>query len=361
MLKLFAAIGALMFASAAAACSCGAFPRSGFVHANLKRLPANARGALFLPPPLTLKYLSSDNSGMLYHGKVSAATPEAFSISSDVQPGLLQAVFSWPNFERRKEAIAGDRNSYRFARESDERAYLAAKERPSVTALLVAGKLINITDQIHDAQRLMRIAPAGGFKPGAHYKIRYNKQAKDWAYADEVEFTIDATALEPADLEIQLQLDGLPQQQMLALATGRGSCTREQPVSMQAFSYSTTAALQPYQAGITYFAESRAEPDGEFTEVRYEPSICGERDFGATAKPHDQDLIYADCDHNDSPRVLRGWAGFLEVEDELRLAGSRNIDLNNATGHACTGFNSPHRRTSWRRQARRTAGKLTAR
>lgn len=142
-----------------------------------------------------------------------------------------------------------------------------------------------------------------------------------------------------ADLDIRLQLDGLPQQQMLALATGKGSCSHAQPVSMQAFSYTTTAALQPYSAGITYLAESRPAPDGEFAEVRYEPSLCGERDFGTTAKQHGQDLIYTDCEDNDSPRILRGWAGFLEVEDELRLAGTQNIDLGSATGHLCTGFN----------------------
>lgn len=304
----------------------------------LKRLPSNARGALFLPPPLALQYLSSDEAGMLYSGEVSATTADAFSITSDAQPGLLPAAFSRPSFERRKRLVTKSEKAYRFAHQSDERKYRTGKVQPSVTALLAAGKLVDITDQVRDAQRLMRIAPAKGFQPGVHYKIRYNKPVKGWVYANEVEFTIDDTALTPADLEIQLRLDGLPQQQMLALATGRGSCSRQQPASVQVFHYTTTAAMQPYRAGISYFAESRAEPDGEFAEVRYEPSICGERAFGATANEHGQDLIYNDCDTNDTSRILRGWAGFLEVEDERRLAGSAAIDLNAATGKVCSGF-----------------------
>ena len=339
MIRFLATLILLLCANMAAACSCSPRPDAGFVHAQLKRLPANARGALFLPPPLTLEYLSYDGSGTLYQGEISAATPDAFSITSDTQPGLLPAAFSWPNVKRRKEPTADNRKSYRFAHQSDEQKYLAAKHRPSVTALLADGKLVDISDQLHDAQRLMRVAPAEGFKPGAHYTIRYNKQTNGWAYPDKIEFSIDDTTLAPADLDIRLQLDGLPQQQMLALATGKGSCSRAQPVSTQAFSYTTTAALQPYSDGITYFAESRPTPDGEFAEVRYETSLCGERDFGTTAKQHGQDLIYTDCDDNDSPRILRGWAGFLEVEDELHLAGTQNIDLGSATGHVCTGFN----------------------
>lgn len=145
MFKFLIACGAMLFATAAAACSCGSFPQSGFVHAQLKRLPANARGTLFLPPPLALEYLSSDGSGTLYHGEVGAATPDAFSITSDAQPGLLPAAFSWPNFERRKEPITDNRKSYRFTHQSDEQKYLAAKPRPLHNPLQQANQWMGLS------------------------------------------------------------------------------------------------------------------------------------------------------------------------------------------------------------------------
>jgi hypothetical protein len=48
------------------ACSCSPLPEVGFVHADLNRLPANARGALFLAKDDKLKatafYISSNAS-----------------------------------------------------------------------------------------------------------------------------------------------------------------------------------------------------------------------------------------------------------------------------------------------------------
>lgn len=334
-----ALVAALLFDNAAIACSCLPSHQSGFVHAKLTHLPANARGVLFLPPPLALEYLGHDDDGILYSGEVSPISPSAFSITSDTQPDSLPVAFSWPDFEQREEPGMNGRRSYRFAHTADEQQYRRAKKRPSVSTLMHQGKLVDITKLRHEARRLMRVAPVDGFKPGRQYKISYNKKSSGWAYAKEVQVTIDNAVLTEADLNFQLQLTGQPRQQMLPLMTGQGSCGRPQPAIVQEFSFTLPDTLQTYSDGVTYFSESRRVPDGKYTEVRYEPSICDERDFGATASGNGKDLIYTDCDITDGPRTLRGWAGFLEVEDKLRLAGTEEINLASASGNVCAGFN----------------------
>lgn len=49
-MQILLALGALLWSETAVACSCATQPRSGFIHADLERLPSNARGALFLVP-----------------------------------------------------------------------------------------------------------------------------------------------------------------------------------------------------------------------------------------------------------------------------------------------------------------------
>jgi hypothetical protein len=78
MIRFYLYSGTLLMLSPAWACSCSPLPETGFVHADLNRLPANARGALFLAKDDKLK-----------------AT--AFYISSNAQAGPLKAELSWPD------------------------------------------------------------------------------------------------------------------------------------------------------------------------------------------------------------------------------------------------------------------------
>lgn len=106
MIRLaFTAFVVLLFANTATACSCPLIEPAGFVHANLKRLPANARGALFLTP----------------QGDPPAEVSEKdFVMTSNKQAGKLKVTLTYPDIA------------------------------------------------IH-AQRLVRVGPREGFKPAATY------------------------------------------------------------------------------------------------------------------------------------------------------------------------------------------------
>jgi len=158
---------ALLLLNPAWACSCIQMPESGFVHADLKRLPANARGALFL----------TQNEKL---------SPSAFLIVSNAEPGPLKVQLSWPD--------------------------LGVKGKPQ--------------------RYLARVGPVGGFKPGAHYTIRYMNGKEAWRYPTQTDFFVDAEPFKPDSGNPQLVLDGGPARQLLQLATNSGMCSSQQPAAV---------------------------------------------------------------------------------------------------------------------------------
>ncbi|SDF69444.1 MULTISPECIES: hypothetical protein [unclassified Duganella] len=191
----FITLAALLFADTAVACSCPFIEPAGFVHANLTRLPANARGALFLTP----------------QGDPPANVNEKdFVITSNKHKGQLNVTLTYPDF------------------------------------------------RIH-AQQLVRVGPTEGFRPGARYIIRYVGKSGQWHYPTSVAFIVDANKIDVKSLSYQLKLDGPPNRRLLAMGDGGGSCASNQPVITQKFSYVVPEALRPYQQAMTYFSEVGAK------------------------------------------------------------------------------------------------------
>jgi hypothetical protein len=268
MIRFLFALSSMLMLSPAYACSCSPLPEVGFVHADLNRLPANARGALFLAKDDKLK-------------------PTAFYISSNAQPGPLKAELSWPD-------------------------------------LGVKGK----------AQRyLARVAPVGGFKPGAHYTIRYMNSKERWRYPAQTDFFIDAEPLQVDNASYQLVLDGAPARQLLPLETHSGMCSSQQAAVAQNFHYELPAAYQPYQSAIYYRSEFGGDP-----VPPYFGSLCGDRAFGATALGDTRDIVYNTCEAPKGRVSIQGWAGLLEVEDRVRPTNVLTSDLSTAQGGSCTAF-----------------------
>jgi len=268
MIRTLIALGTLLTLGPAWACSCSPLPETGFVHADLNRLPANARGALFLAKDDKLK-----------------AT--AFYITSNAQPGPLKAQLSWIE--------------------------LGAK-----------GK----------AQRyLARVAPVVGFKPGAHYTIRYMNAKERWRYPAQTDFFIDAEPLKFDDASPQLVLDGAPARQLLQLATNSGMCSSQQPAVVQNFHYELPVAYQPYKSAIYY----RTDFDGDPVPP-YSGSLCGGRAFGAAALGDAREVVYNNCETDKGRVSIQGWAALLEVEDRARPTNALASDLSTAQGNSCTAF-----------------------
>jgi hypothetical protein len=268
MIRFLIALSTILTFNPAWACSCSPLPEAGFVHADLKRLPANARGALFLAKDDKLK-------------------PTAFYITTNAQAGPLKAQLSWPD-------------------------------------LGVKGK----------AQRyLARVEPVGGFKPGAHYTIRYMNSKERWRYPAQTDFFIDAEPLQFDNANHQLVLDGAPARQLLPLATNSGMCSSQQPAIVQNFHYELPAAYQPYKSAIYYRSEFGGDP-----VPPYFAALCGDRAFGTTALGDTREIVYNTCETPKGRVSIQGWAGLLEVEDRVHPTNVLNTDLSTAQGNSCTAF-----------------------
>jgi hypothetical protein len=264
MKRLLAALAALLLFNSAWACSCMARKDAGFVHANLKHMPANARGALFVTLDPQLK-------------------ASAFLITSDA--GALPASLSWPELDGK------------------EQRYLA------------------------------RVAPADGFKPGKHYKITYRGDSVGWSYPAQTEFAIGLAPLALTNAPPQLILDGSPTRQLLQLETSAGSCSSQQPATVQNFHYDLPATYLPYRSALYYNTSS----EGDRPEA-YFASLCGEPSFGATALGDQLDMVHSSCDKPKGRFALRGWVGLLEVEDRPRPTNTVQVDLTAPRGSSCTPF-----------------------
>lgn len=195
MRRLLFTLSALLLTGAAAACSCPVPERAGFIHASLKHLPANARGALFLAP-----------------GGMPPVDADDFVITSDAAPDRLPAALSYPD--------------------------VGAAHRLR-------------------GQQLVRIGPARGFTPGTRYTIRYTGEAHNWRHAANIEFLIDPAPLAPGALHYQIVPEGPPQRRLQLMGDGRGSCSSHQPVIAQEFRYVLPAALLPYRQAVMFFSEER--------------------------------------------------------------------------------------------------------
>jgi hypothetical protein len=176
------------------------------------------------------------------------------------------------------------------------------------------------------------VAPVGGFKPGAHYTIRYMNSKERWRYPAQTDFFIDAEPLK-LDGASQLVLDGAPARQLLQLATNSGMCSSQQPAVVQNFHYELPAAYQPYKSAVYY----RTDFDGDPVPP-YFGTLCGDREFGTTALGDAREVVYNNCETPKGRVSIQGGAALLEVEDRVRPTNILTSDLSTAQGNSCTAF-----------------------
>ncbi|MGV7206779.1 hypothetical protein ACLB1G_02870 [Oxalobacteraceae bacterium A2-2] len=344
---LLAFLLTLLHLEAAMACSCIYRDPSGFVHRNLTHLPSNARGVLFMPPPAA-HAIASYATAAIYDGDPQAVQADWFSIQGpDGAP--VPGELSWPDLSR-GDRIHGDHpqgdggpgggaKAYRFRRQSDLTAFLAqpAEQRPALQALLDSGQLLDISEPLRAAQRLVRVGPVGGFQPGARYTIAYPRPLNGRDVAP-LAVTIDSAPLDTGALRYQLAAEGEPLRRLLPVSAN-ASCVTSIPAMAQTARYLLPDALAPYRQGVSYFSESRpadaadAADAEDYTDLGYKTSLCDTRPFGATNLGDGREQLYASCARPTAAVLLRGWAGLLEVEDRLQPTPAIRIELG---GGACT-------------------------
>ncbi len=339
--SLFVLAAGLAWSAGASACSCMGIDNAGFVHADVKRLPANAKGALFLRPQGTFQYLASVDPGIaIVTGEMQQLSPASFRITADTQQGDLRAELSYPDATI-DAASPEPTRYYRFVRKSDER--LASAPSPAqFAALLKKGALVEVTQATEKAMSVVRVGPAGGFKPGKRYRIAYLGKAERWRFPAEVEHAIDTTPL-VASTAFRLIVDGPPAARLLPLTTVSGACSSSQPALVQNFRYVLPAGYAKYQAAMI-FASTSAPVAGargkgrRYEQMVYQPSLCPVEPFMSTAFPAGRDIVHARCEAKPAPVTVKGWAGMLEVEDRLHPTDTIHVDLGKAAGGSCTGF-----------------------
>lgn len=346
MRKLLTGVVALsagaLGAGQASACSCMGVDNAGFVHSNAKRLPSNAKGALFLRPRGTFRYLGQHSlDAVIIAGELERLSPSSFRITSDQHGGSVPAVLSYPDSTRGDDTPDPIRY-LRFVRPDDERR-AGTLNHEKIADLLKTGQLNDVTHATREAMRLVRVGPVGGFKPGAAYKIAYVGKADRWRFPALVEHAIDTTPLDTKAAIYRLEADGPPVAMLLPLQTSSGSCSSSQAALVQNFRYVFPAAHGAYEAAMIFASESKplTAPAGQVDQYQpmvYKPSLCPDEPFMSTAFAAGRDIVHAQCATRPGPVTVRGWAGMLEVEDRLHPTDTLRVDLSQAAGGSCTGF-----------------------
>lgn len=268
---------------AAYACSCVRGQVAGFIHHDVTVLPANAVGVLF-------------------HARDEKAfDPAAFSITADQAPIAV-----------RLEAVK------------------LADDHPMQARLPRDGTLV-------------RVIPAQGFRPGAHYRVRYRPASADLgARYLEMAFSIDSARLDLAHTAFTLALDGPVKSTVLPMAQS-GSCSEPRDVRTQAFTVKLAPAMQRYAPALSMFAESRDViedhggkhgADGPYTAVQYRDSVCTRPTFGRSMS----ERLVRSCADPAGKVQLRSWVGMLELGDDFVATAPVQVDLGAARPASCSGY-----------------------
>lgn len=349
-MSVLAVLGMAMWPHAAFACSCVFEQQAGFIHAQVGALPSNARGALFQQPPDIVGTLVwSEGNVHIYTGVPRKVTPSSFTITSNVDQGRLPVQVTSLTLPGTGDATP--LRAFRYVRAADHARYADGSRQMNWQALLRAGKLIDISAEANAATPLLRVGPAGGFKAGARYTISYLGKADNWRYPPKVEHAIDKTPVDVAGAAYALALDGPARRQPLGGAGG-GMCGSWSSAIVQDFHYLLPQSQQRYAKAMMYFSMVLDGANGRFQPLVYQSSSCDVPALGATARGNGAELVSVACVAAPGRVSIRGWAGLLEVEDNVRPTAVTEVDFAKAKGASCTGFGMLKEALASRDQAR---------
>lgn len=322
---------------AASACSCmmpepvdGTFP-----HQFVRRLPANAKGALFLAPPVGFTQIAEFDYGAVSIVKAPEfhLSPSDFEIK-DGAGGKYRARVTPLELRGDDQIPVSTRyRYYAFISPKAEAEYVAARSKPALEQLLVRRQLKDISYSISDERRLFLVGPEGGFKPGLTYTITYRSHLR---FRDRPA-VVHEIAPEAVDTHgaYKLVLDGVPTRRMVTYAQG-GTCSGDYLSLRQEFHFELPEPLKPYRDALTYLPEiERQDVPGLFQDTVIHESLCSAPEPELARNTGGRGAAVASCDTT-RPLKLRGWVGFPEVDGKLQLVGPVPARFGSAKGHACT-------------------------
>lgn len=341
-----AMLAVLLQAQATAACNCPA-PRpesSGFLHLNKDgkiALPENALGVLFWKKS-TLKTHSKDKKG----NQILLEVPPKLKVKDftirDVTAGRSVKVML-------KHLDPGDQLG-----DADINYYLMRKGAftddivPHEDMRILAEKygLRDISQAVDESTGLFRISPAGGFIAGHVYQFE-NVEEDDDMDDDTAEVSVGPRIAIAETDKFSLQPQGEAIRKLLPVATAN-SCSARYAAIVQPVSYAIPAAREPYRHLLTFFTRQQffgadltrtGAQARTFVPYQYRSNVCSAApEFGTSESGADRDLIFTGCPKLGSApdkRLVRGFAGMLELEDTLHETPVLDVKFDQASGPAC--------------------------
>lgn len=318
---------------AAGACSCSMpDPVSGsFPHQYVRRLPANAKGALFLAPPAGPSVIADfpyEYASIVKAPQIKLS-PSDFDIKDSA--GKKHRARITPLELRGDSEIPEPKwnRYYAFTSKKAEMHFAAARQKPTLAELQSGGQLKDISYTMSDERRLFLIAPDGGFKPGQTYTIAYR-----WGWRQAVVHEIAPEAVDTKG-PYKLVLDGVPVRRMVTYAQG-GSCNGDYLSLRQEFHFELPESLKPYRDALTYLPEVESQKvPGRFRDTVIQQSLCSVPEPELARNTGGRGVAVVSCETSRSLGV-RGWVGFPEVDGKLQLVGPVQAPFGAAKGRACT-------------------------
>ncbi len=331
--------------SALAACDCAtARPTSsGFLHLTREgkiALPENALGVLFWKKP-ELKTHSRDKKGN--------------QILLEVPPKLKAKDFTIRDVtaNRNLKVMLKRLDPGNQLGDTDPTYYLMRKgafgdDTPREDMRILAEKygLRDISNAVDDSSGLFRIAPAGGFVAGHVYEFENVEEDEDME-DDTAEVAVGARVAIAETDKFALQPQGEATRKLLSVATA-SSCSARYAAIVQPVQYTMPAAREPYRHLLTFFTRQQffgadlvrtgAQPKA-FLAYQYRSDVCSPAPtWGSSESGPDRDLIFTGCPKlgiAPDRRLVRGYAGMLELEDTLHETPVLDVQFEQATGPAC--------------------------
>lgn len=215
------------------------------------------------------------------------------------------------------------------------------------------GLLIDISSTMSKSFGLFRIEPIGGFTENHQYVFSLQPEIRKFYKGDkldEEEFgklsaelaanlrdqereysfgvskslavKIGPAVGMPKSADFQIKKLGQVQARTISLPSGGGSCGEQANLPVQDLAFVIPDSYQAYANSLQYFWQ-RQSNKLPFHFFQYRSGNCSQSGFNQSELPRGKEMLYKE---NNSYRV-RGYAGFLELDDQLHLTPEIEVTL----------------------------------
>lgn len=369
-------ITSIALPSIALSCSCA--PNTNklqFVSANY--LPANAKGVLLLREPAeAFKQIPLNQETMLVADYPRPIAVKSILIQDQTSGKAITARIrklelpielsnSWvhqfkPRYLKFKQAIPTQCFT-NWNNEEDiacEILHDLKKSPEEITKHLQQGDLVDVSLAMKQSYGLFRVEPKTSFIPDHSYEFRLNLELFNFyqngdlgkkalakldhekiqqlsSEHDEYHNTrplvvkIGPAVQLPTKIDYQLEKVGEVQGKSISVPAG-GRCEMQAYTRLQELAFVIPANYQAYYNSLQYFWQKKQNND-KFDFFVYKSSLCTPVSFNRSELPRGKEMIYQYDFYQSKNFTVRGYAGFLELDDQLHLTPEIEVSLQTPT------------------------------